>query len=178
MEHFRLHLYGRPIELLTDHQAQEPLIKENRSNKTYSARLTRWLDRLGHFDVKIKYIAGKHLGLLDFLSRNPVSKPEPIKHYNEVYVINCILPLFEFIINHGSINESTKQLPEKPKSSEGKANDRSSLVITQEKVSHVNIDKPKEIKLDYKLDEKMCRSLKNLQHIETKSSSAEDDKGD
>ena len=40
LEHFRLYIYGKPIKLLTDHQALEPLIKRNRSNKTYSARLT------------------------------------------------------------------------------------------------------------------------------------------
>ena len=34
LEHFRLYIYGKPIELLTDHQALEPLIKRNRSNKT------------------------------------------------------------------------------------------------------------------------------------------------
>ena len=48
LEHFRLFINGKPIKLLTDHQALEPLIKRNHSNKTYSARLTRWLDRLAH----------------------------------------------------------------------------------------------------------------------------------
>ena len=103
LEHFRLYIYGKPIELLTDHQALEPLIKRNRSNKTYSARLTRWLDRLAHFDINIKHIAGKHLALTDYLSRNPISSPEPIENYDEEYVINCITPLLEFINNCGSI---------------------------------------------------------------------------
>ena len=92
LEHFRLYIYGKPIKLLTDHQALEPLIKRNRSNKTYSARLTRWLDRLAHFDINIKHIAGKHLALTDYLSRNPISSPEPIENYDEEYVINCITP--------------------------------------------------------------------------------------
>ena len=43
LEHFRLYIYGKPIKLLTDHQALEPLLKRNRSNKIYSARLPRWL---------------------------------------------------------------------------------------------------------------------------------------
>ena len=34
LEHFRLYIYGEPIKLLTDHQALEPLIKRNRSNRT------------------------------------------------------------------------------------------------------------------------------------------------
>ena len=100
LEHFRLYIYGKPIELLTDHQALEPLIKRN---KTYSARLSRWLDRLAHFDINIKHIAGKHLALTDYLSRNPISSPEPIENYDEEYVINCITPLLEFINNYGSI---------------------------------------------------------------------------
>ena len=42
LEPFRLYIYGKLIELITNHQALEPLIKRNRSNKTYSARLTKW----------------------------------------------------------------------------------------------------------------------------------------
>ena len=53
LEHFRLCIYGKPIKLLMDHQALEPLIKQNRSNKAYSARLTRWLDQLAHFTTTI-----------------------------------------------------------------------------------------------------------------------------
>ena len=146
LEHFRLYIYGKPVELLTDHQALEPLIKRNRTNKTYSARLTRWLDRLAHFDINIKHIAGKHLALTDYLSRNPISKPEPIENYDEEYVINCIMPLLEFINNYGSVasqkkleartdqneqreqtaNQSERSRPNKPKSKENKANKRSS----------------------------------------------------
>ena len=108
LEHFRLYVYGKPIELLTDHQAMEPLIKRNRSNKTYSARLTRWLDRLAHFDINIKHIAGKHLKLTDYLSKNPISKPEPIETYDEQCVINCVIPLLEFINTHGRITDEKK----------------------------------------------------------------------
>ena len=103
LEHFRLHIYGKPIEISTDHQSVKPLIKGNRSNKTYSARLTRWLDRLAHFDINIKHIAEKHLALTDYLSRNPISKPEPIENYDEKYVINCKIQLLEFINSYGSI---------------------------------------------------------------------------
>ena len=108
LEHFRLYTYGKLIELLADHQALEPLIKRNRSNKTYSARLTRWLDRLAHFDINIKHIAGKHSMLTDYLSRNPVPKPVPIANYDEEYVINCIIPLLEFINTPGSISDEKK----------------------------------------------------------------------
>ena len=97
------------MELLTDYQALEPLIKKNRSKKTYCARLTRWLDRLAHFDIKIKYIAGEHLALKYYLSKNPVSKPEPIENYDEAFVINCVILLHEFITTHGSMSESKRK---------------------------------------------------------------------
>ena len=92
LEHFRLYIYGKPIKRLTDHHALEPLIKRNRSNKTYSARLTRWLDRLAHFNINVHHIAGKHLALTDYLSRNPILSARTDDAYNEVYVINNILP--------------------------------------------------------------------------------------
>ena len=38
LERFRLYIYGKPIELETEHQAVEPLRKRNSSNKTYNAR--------------------------------------------------------------------------------------------------------------------------------------------
>ena len=60
-----IYIYGKLIKVLTDHQALEPLIKRNRSNKTYSARLTRWLDRLAHFTINVNHIGGKHLALTD-----------------------------------------------------------------------------------------------------------------
>ena len=61
LEKFRFHLYGKKVYLYTDHQALEPIIKRNRCNKQYSARLTRWLDRLANFDIAIQLIAGSNL---------------------------------------------------------------------------------------------------------------------
>ena len=72
LEKFRFYLYGKKVFLYTDHQALEPLIKRNRCNKQYSARITRWLDRLAHFDISVQHIAGSNLKFTDFLSRKPV----------------------------------------------------------------------------------------------------------
>ena len=41
LEKFRFYFYGKKVHLYTDHQASEPLTERNRSNKQYSARLTR-----------------------------------------------------------------------------------------------------------------------------------------
>ena len=51
----------KKVNLLTDHQTLQPLLKRNRDPKQYSARLTRWLDRLSHFDVIVQYTAGNNI---------------------------------------------------------------------------------------------------------------------
>ena len=109
LEDFRLDIYGIPIKLLTDHRALEPLIKRNRSNKTYRARLTRLLDRLAHFTINVNHLAGKHLALTDYLSRNPVSPPPTDDSYDEEYVINNILPHYSFISKHGCLSNHLNQ---------------------------------------------------------------------
>ena len=53
----RFNLYGKNVLLYTDHQALEPIIKRNRWNKQYSARLTQWLDPLPPFDISLQHIA-------------------------------------------------------------------------------------------------------------------------
>ena len=97
-----------------------------------------------------KNIAGEYQNLTDYLSRNPSSNPEPIENYDEEYVINCIIPLLEFINNHGSITdekESTARTDRtnlhqtnsqsnsrhvlKPQTSDNKQQHRSSLLPQQ-----------------------------------------------
>ena len=123
LKHFRLYIYGKPIKLLTNHQALEPLIKRNRSNKTYSARLTRWLDRLAHFTINVRHIAvRKNLALTDYLSRNPTAPAQSDDVYDEEYVINNIVPHLKFMNRNGSLSNQTDQsqrakLRNKPKQS-------------------------------------------------------------
>ena len=124
LEHFRLYIYGKPINLLTDHQALEPLIKRNRSNKTYSARLTRWLDRLAHFNINVHHIAGKPLALTDYLSRNPILPAQTDDAYDEEYVINNILPHYNFISKYGCLSNQTDQSENRTEKSERKANNK------------------------------------------------------
>ena len=63
---------------------------------------------LAHSDIQIKHDAGKHLNLSDYLSRNSISKLEPIENYDEEYVFNCIIPLLELINTHDRITEERK----------------------------------------------------------------------
>ena len=124
LEHFRLYIYGKPIKLLTDHQALEPFIKRDRSNKTYSARLTRWLDRLAHFTINVNHIAGKHLALTDYLSRNPSMPPQTDEAYDQEYVINSIMPHYKFISKQGCLSNHANQSERETVQSEHKANNK------------------------------------------------------
>ena len=66
---FRYYVYGKRVSLLT----VQPLRKPNRAHKQYSAKLTRWLDRLSPFDVNLQCTAGKNIPLTEYLSRNPIT---------------------------------------------------------------------------------------------------------
>ena len=71
LEHFKYYLYGSHFILQTDHQALLTALKENRGNKTYQSRLTRWVDRLLPFHFAVEHVPGKNMGFADYLSRNP-----------------------------------------------------------------------------------------------------------
>ena len=103
LEKFRFYLYGKKVYLYTKHQALEPLIKRNRCNKQYSARLTRWLDRLAHFDIAIQHIAGSNLKFTDYLSRNPAGGAAPEDNYDEEFVINILSEQAKLNIKNGPI---------------------------------------------------------------------------
>ena len=120
LEYFRYFVYGKKVNLLTDHQALQPLLKRNRAHKQYSARLTRWLDRLSHFDVNVQYTAGKNIPLTDYLSRHPIVNTDESAAENnlsgqneaeseEEFVINQVHGLFDFIQTNGSIKLFTER---------------------------------------------------------------------
>ena len=113
-------MYGKRVDLLTDHQALQPLLKKKRAHKQYSGKLTRWLDRLSHFDVNVQYTAGKNIPLTDYLSRHPIVPTESVELENkaggqskaeadEEFVANEIYALFEFNQARGSIKRFTEQ---------------------------------------------------------------------
>ena len=90
LEHFKYYLYGAQFTLQTDHKALLSALKENRGNKTYQSRLTRWVDRLLPFHFAIEHIPGKNMGFADYLSRNPSSDPPPPSDRDKNFVINTI----------------------------------------------------------------------------------------
>ena len=118
LEYFRYYVYGKGGNLLTDHQALQSLLKKNRAHKQYSARLTRWLDRLSNFDVIVQNTTGKNIPLTDYLSRHPIVPTELTELENsgqneteaeDDFVVNQIYGLFEFNQTRGSIKRFTEQ---------------------------------------------------------------------
>ena len=71
VEHFRNYVYGVHFKIISDHKALMSVLKPNRGNKTFSSRLTRWVDRLLPFDFEVVHVAGRTLGMADYLSRHP-----------------------------------------------------------------------------------------------------------
>ena len=62
-------------------------MKENRSNKCYNSRLTRWVDRLLPFQFDIEHLPGSKLGLVDYISRHPSQKAKNVSTYNEEIIV-------------------------------------------------------------------------------------------
>ena len=118
--------------MLTDHQALQPLLKKYRAHKQYSARLTRWLERLSHFDVNVQYPAGKNIPLTDYLSRHPIVPTETTEleikadgqsetKAEEEFVVNQIYSLFEFNQTRGSIKRFNEQTVVREKSDQSQS---------------------------------------------------------
>ena len=99
LEHFKYYLFGSHFTLQTDHQALLSALKNNRGNKRYQSRLTRWVDRLLPFHFKVEHIAGKDMGFADYLSRHPNS-PLIGENMNENHVINIITSLNNALFTH------------------------------------------------------------------------------
>ena len=72
----------------------EAKFKRNRAYRQNTARLTRQLDRLAHFEISIKYTAGKSFKHTDYLTRNPIEEPSTKENYEEEYVIKILSEIF------------------------------------------------------------------------------------
>ena len=90
LEHFKYYLYGSEFILQTDHQTLLTALKENRGNKTYRSRLTRWVDRLLPFHFKVDYVPEKNTGFADYPSRNPTGDAIQPSDEEKNFVINTI----------------------------------------------------------------------------------------
>ena len=103
VEHFRNYVYGVQFRIISDHKAILSVLKPNRGNKTFSSRLTRWVDRLLPFDFEVVHVAGRTLGMADYLLRHPTEiqgssvKAETL--WNEWFTVNSVISLNDVLDN-------------------------------------------------------------------------------
>ena len=90
IERFKYNLYGKNFTVITDHQALIIALNASERSKTSQSRLTRWIDRLIPFHFDIKHLAGSKMGLIDYISRNPVGLAIPPSEYDEEFVVASI----------------------------------------------------------------------------------------
>ena len=64
-------VYGIKFQVISDHKTLSSILTPNRSNKTFSSRLMRWVDHLLPFELEVTYAPGRVLGFADYLSRHP-----------------------------------------------------------------------------------------------------------
>ena len=110
--------------------------KRNRSNKQNSTPLTRWLDRLNHFDIPIYCIVGIILNFTDYLSRNPVEGATVEENYDEEYVITKLAEQPQLNIKYGPLfADRSKCKKIKTETNKGTSEERNEKRVNQ---SHMN----------------------------------------
>ena len=126
VEHFKYYLYGKPVTVITDHRALLSIMRENRANKSYNIRLTRWVDRLLPSDFTIDHLPGSKMGLVDYISRDPQRKAVNISAYDEQFLVakfdvikrsaKCFLLNAENYVDFAARNPLTVQASNTPHS--------------------------------------------------------------
>ena len=69
VERFEIGVYGVKFKIISDHKALMTVLHPNGGNKTFSSRLTRWVDRVQPFEFEV-HVAGRILGMANYLSRH------------------------------------------------------------------------------------------------------------
>ena len=87
IEHFKYYLYVKIFTVITDHSALLSKMRENKANKSYNSRLTRWVDRLLPFDFSVDNLPGTKMDLVYYISREPQQKTVNISTYDEQFIV-------------------------------------------------------------------------------------------
>ena len=172
LEHFKYYLYGSHFTLQTDHQALLSALKENRGNKTYQSRLTRWVDRLLSFHFSVEHIPGKNMGFADYLSRNPSSDAPPTSDRDKNFVINTIEEIKHALLRaniapNGATNKNTEQNQSYDVTSTKHAHSDETTAFRQ--LPHTKQSLSSLRKLNYNSQIKHSRSIQNLVAITTRA---------
>ena len=144
IEHFKYNFYGKHFRVITDNQALISALNARGRSKTSQSRLTRWIDRLIPFHFDIKHLAGNKMGLIDYMSRNPVGLAVPPSEYDEEFVVASInafindLELIDNVIlnNLANQNKAPYELIKKRAKNKGLLDATSNTQITYAHSKH------------------------------------------
>ena len=112
IEHFQNYVYGVQFKVISDQKALMAELKPNRANRTFSSRLTRWVDRLLPFEFEVVLVAGRTLGMADYLSRHPTElegaslKAESL--WIEWFTVNSVISLKDVLEDGEVSSEASK----------------------------------------------------------------------
>ena len=102
VENFRNYVYGTEFEVVSDHKALTSILKGNRANKTFSSRLTRWVDRRSPFQFVVTHEPERTLGMAYYLTRhaspsvkNQIKEKELWNDWFTINEIKCKKPVLD-----------------------------------------------------------------------------------
>ena len=111
IEHFTNNLYGTKFQIVSDHKSLTSVLKRNKNNKTYSSRLTKWVDRLLPSEFEIAHAPGRTMGIADYLSRHPSpiegESIKPTELWNTWFTVNHVNNLNAILANE--LNEPIRR---------------------------------------------------------------------
>ena len=81
LKHFKNCVHGKPQKLFTNHASLQTRLRKNRDEKT--ARLTKWLDRISYFDVKVQHVPVSQIKLMDYPCRQSYADADIDIHFDE-----------------------------------------------------------------------------------------------
>ena len=94
VEYSRSYVDGVPFEIISDHKALATVLKRQKTNETYSSRLTRRVDCLLPFEFEGIHGPGRTIGIADYISRNPTPQTDNAINantsWNEWFTIDIV----------------------------------------------------------------------------------------
>ena len=112
VKHFKNYVFGVKFKTISDHKALMTVLKLNRGNKIFSSKLTKWVVRLIPFEFEVVHVAGRTLGMTDYLSRHPTElegasiKAETL--WNKWFTVKCVISLNKVLENGELISEQAE----------------------------------------------------------------------
>ena len=85
--HYQINLFGAPFKIITDHKTLLSCLSEEKKAKKTQTRLIRWVDRIHPFQYEIKHVPGKNMGLVDYISRQPVGEAAKVLQLDNTFVV-------------------------------------------------------------------------------------------